>query len=993
VITPRTTRLLRAPDLRALQRAILAAVHSGWEARATAIVLPTTSAAGQFRRTMEDDLLREGNAAVILPDLITRGGFYSRLHERLPGAPPRLADIEREVLLRLSAEEASRQGVDAPFRLRPGLLSAILEFYDELRRRSHTIDSFDRHLSERLEPGADSDRGAARLLRQTRFLSATFAAFERRVGDSGRVDEHAIRALALSTAPAPAYRHIIVAVADQAADPLGLWPADFDLLSRMPGLERLDIASTDRVLASGWHQRLHDVLPGFEEGPTQGPGRAPLLLVPPPPSPPAAPSTAVHFTARDREEELADAARWVKARARAAEPGNPIVLDRTAVVFSRPLPYLYVARQVFASASVPYQAVDALPLAAEPFAAAMDLLFTVAAEEGTRPALIDLLASPFWSFRDPESADRPIGRPAVAALDRVLSKANYLGGWERLNELARGIGSASPREAAGWRRAAPALRAAAAAGEALGPVREAPTASAQISALLEIVAKFERLPRRDEGDRARHLRARTAVLGALAALRDAHLRYDDRQVAPGDLFETLRRWIEGQTFAPRTGARGVLLLDARAAAFASVDAVRLVGLSEPDWPERTSPGIFYPATLLRELGWPPDSERLPAARARFHDLLRLADEQVVLSTFTLEDDALVSPSVFLEDVPGAGLEREVARDEPFVRIFTHEALTIEPIVPDAITGAAAAWLTLRAGRTPALDSRYRGTTTPREAETYAVSRVERYLECPFKYFAGHVLQLEEEREEESGLTPQERGKLLHAVFEAFFVEWRDRGRTTITATTLSEAVALFAEVAEAQLLTVPEADRGLERTYLLGSAVAPGLAERAFGFELEGRESVVERLLEYPIEGAFRFEGGDGARTIRMRGKSDRIDLLEGGGLRVVDYKTGRAPKPARALQLAVYAAGASQQLEMERGGKWPVVRAGYVAFKEKQAFVDLAGRGRDLEGALREGAARFIEAIDSIEAGQFPVDPEEPYMCTRCGFSHVCRKDYVGDE
>ena len=112
-----------------------------------------------------------------------------------------------------------------------------------------------------------------------------------------------------------------------------------------------------------------------------------------------------------------------------------------------------------------------------------------------------------------------------------------------------------------------------------------------------------------------------------------------------------------------------------------------------------------------------------------------------------------------------------------------------------------------------------------------------------------------------------------------------------------------------------------------------------------------------------------------------------------MDYKTGRAPKPARALQLAVYAAGASQQLEAERGGKWPVVRAGYVAFKEKQAFVDLAGRGRDLEGALREGAARFVEAIDSIEAGQFPVDPEEPYMCTRCGFSHVCRKDYVGDE
>jgi hypothetical protein len=30
--------------------------------------------------------------------------------------------------------------------------------------------------------------------------------------------------------------------------------------------------------------------------------------------------------------------------------------------------------------------------------------------------------------------------------------------------------------------------------------------------------------------------------------------------------------------------------------------------------------------------------------------------------------------------------------------------------------------------------------------------------------------------------------------------------------------------------------------------------------------------------------------------------------------------------------------------------------------------------------------------AGYYP-DPDEPWTCTRCGFPHVCRKDYVGDE
>ena len=50
-------------------------------------------------------------------------------------------------------------------------------------------------------------------------------------------------------------------------------------------------------------------------------------------------------------------------------------LDRVAVVFKRPLPYLYLVREVFGSAGLPYQTFDAMPLAAEPFAAALDLVF------------------------------------------------------------------------------------------------------------------------------------------------------------------------------------------------------------------------------------------------------------------------------------------------------------------------------------------------------------------------------------------------------------------------------------------------------------------------------------------------------------------------------------------------------------------------------------------------------------------------------------------
>ena len=52
------------------------------------------------------------------------------------------------------------------------------------------------------------------------------------------------------------------------------------------------------------------------------------------------------------------------------------------------------------------------------------------------------------------------------------------------------------------------------------------------------------------------------------------------------------------------------------------------------------------------------------------------------------------------------------------------------------------------------------------------------------------------------------------------------GSSAVTTSNLDEALALFADVAEARLRNLPEADRALERTYLLGSAASPSLAER-----------------------------------------------------------------------------------------------------------------------------------------------------------------------
>ena len=103
----------------------------------------------------------------------------------------------------------------------------------------------------------------------------------------------------------------------------------------------------------------------------------------------------------------------------------------------------------------------------------------------------------------------------------------------------------------------------------------------------------------------------------------------------------------------------------------------------------------------------------------------------------------------------------------------------------------AEWLALRRARPPLEDPRYRGRVDARGPTPYRVTAVDRYVQCPFKYFASAVLKLPEERDEIAGLTPIERGTFLHDLLERFYKTWQQDGGGTITMAALPAALALF----------------------------------------------------------------------------------------------------------------------------------------------------------------------------------------------------------
>ena len=274
---------------------------------------------------------------------------------------------------------------------------------------------------------------------------------------------------------------------------------------------------------------------------------------------------------------------------------------------------------------VSWQAVDALPLAAEPWAAAVDVVLTFAASDASRAAGVALLASPLLAAPAPTDGEAEAVTPAaIAACDRELADALFVGGRERLADLAArwhddvAVGRARSQR----RRALPAVAALLRLAEALAPLASAQPASAQIDVLEGVLGAAERVPAEPLA-RERHLRARGAILGVLRRAREAYRRFGDPPIAIEELAPLLRRLMEAQTFSPRVGPGVVHVVDAAAAAFGRFADVTLAGLIESEWPASGGRNVFLPASLLRDLGWPSDADRRAAARAAFDDLLRL----------------------------------------------------------------------------------------------------------------------------------------------------------------------------------------------------------------------------------------------------------------------------------------------------------------------------------------------------------------------------------
>lgn len=238
------------------------------------------------------------------------------------------------------------------------------------------------------------------------------------------------------------------------------------------------------------------------------------------------------------------------------------------------------------------------------------------------------------------------------------------------------------------------------------------------------------------------------------------------------------------------------------------------------------------------------------------------------------------------------------------------------------------------------------------------SRVNDFTKCPQLYKYRAILNIPEEISLDA-----ERGKLVHAVLEDLFELPRPERNH-------SSALSILPTAWQRQLSEKPELEP-LVTSHQEWMDRAESLL--ATYFTLEDPTAFDSTYRELHLEKTF-------SKEIYLHGYVDRLDIAPTGEVRIVDYKTGKSPKPGweeKALfQLRVYAL-----LYWRNEGVLP--RLLQLLYLGDGKSIKSAPTERELEATERILKNIGDEILTAIDTDFFPT--KKSRLCDWCSFKSIC--------
>lgn len=343
--------------------------------------------------------------------------------------------------------------------------------------------------------------------------------------------------------------------------------------------------------------------------------------------------------------------------------------------------------------------------------------------------------------------------------------------------------------------------------------------------------------------------------------------------------ERLRRMAREAIFQPRAPEVPIQVMGVLESAGQEFDHLWVMGLTDDAWPLPAQPNPFIPVAAQRAAGiaQADPGASLELDRRITHGWMEAAPE-VVLSHAAVRKESELAPSPLI-----AGLPAETP-DALGVRSFgtLHGAMR-----------AVAAIESLQDGAAPAIGE------APRRGGT---GLFKDQAACPFRAFAKRRLSAEEVETPRTGLDPRDRGTLMHEMLKALWDRLVTQER--LLALAPGELEALLGECA-GQALAEMKRRRAETLSGRYGELERERLVRLARAWlEVERARAVPFTVLKTEEECEVEFGG------VRVKGRLDRRDELEGGRIAVIDYKSGECRTGAWAgdrpdePQLPMYALG-----------------------------------------------------------------------------------------
>jgi hypothetical protein len=289
------------------------------------------------------------------------------------------------------------------------------------------------------------------------------------------------------------------------------------------------------------------------------------------------------------------------------------------------------------------------------------------------------------------------------------------------------------------------------------------------------------------------------------------------------------------------------------------------------------------------------------------------------------------------------------------------------------------------------------------------TRLERWADCPHRHLVEDLLRAGpvENPEDNLMITALDKGSLVHTVLERFLLEVLDRpvsSRPRPGQAWTSDDRRLLLQIGGAicdqyearglvgrrifwtrdrrRILADLEAALAYDSEHRTAHGTTPLFAELGFGFIADSIDAVEVALPD--------------GRTLRVRGRIDRVDVAADGTIHVVDYKTGSYYQGYKDL-LGTDPVGGGTKLQLPLYGL-----AGRVAANDSQRPVraeywfvtSKGGFARCGYQITDEVLERTVEVLDvivrGVDGGVFP--PHPPALSTFFRIAcHVCDPDGLG--